>query len=138
MADKKTNQAPPSQDSVDQIRDILFGQHLREFQQRFASLESQMKDKIDQLGNTIEQLNAHLEERLEKLDHTLRNDQHNTANELAAEIQQLEKKLSRKITETEADLCQQIDTRIHQLDDSKTSRNELAGLLRQLAAKLDD
>ncbi len=128
----------PSQDSVDQIRDILFGQHLREFQQRFASLEAQMQDKITELGQAIDQLNTHISQRLDSLDKSLKQEQQETANALAEEIQQLDKQLNRKITETEADLQQQLDSEVSRLDDRKTDRNELAKWLNELAGKLAD
>lgn len=138
MAEKKTNQNAPAQDSVEQIRDILFGQHLREFQQRFTTLEAQMQDKIAELGQTIEQLNTHISQRLDSLDKSLKHSQQQTANELAAEIQQVDKKLNHRITEAEADLSQQLEQQASQLDNRKTDRNELADLLRGLADKLGD
>ncbi len=139
MANKnQAQQTAPSQDSVDQIRDILFGQHLREFQQRFASLEAQMQDKISELGQAIDQLNAHVSQRLDSLDKSLKQEHHETANALAEEIQQLDKQLSRKITETEADIQQQLDSEVSRLNDRKTDRHELARWLNELAGKLTE
>jgi len=138
QAQKSAGESAPAQDSVDQIRDILFGQHLRDFQQRFASLEAQMQDKITELGQAIDQLNSHIGQRLDSLNKSLTQEQQHTANELAEEIQQVEKKLSHKITETEADIQQQLDTQVSRLDDRKTDRHELARWLNELAGKLAD
>lgn len=66
---KKASSGSKSSDSgadeadanVDKIRDILFGQHIRDYDNRFATLEKRLTDSIDKTSRDIEK-------RLERLD----------------------------------------------------------------------
>lgn len=67
MAQKKTEAADPMAGNVDQIREIIFGGHIREYEQRFAALEKSLKDAQARLRKDFE---AELKALKQSLDET--------------------------------------------------------------------
>ncbi len=50
-----TPPSPPASDSVDQIRDILFGRQMAEYEQRFGALEERLIHESRELRETMQQ-----------------------------------------------------------------------------------
>lgn len=91
-------------DSVDRIRDILFGAKVRQFEQKFVSLEETIKKEIanlrDDTRKTIETLEKYTKKEFESLLSQLRTEQterSDSANELSGKLDHLNKTLDKKI-----------------------------------------
>lgn len=54
MADKKSGADGAMAGNVDQIREIIFGGHIREYESRFAALEKSLKEAQDRLRKDFE------------------------------------------------------------------------------------
>lgn len=66
MSTKKQDaaQAQPPPDNVDQIREILFGGHIRAFDERFEAVEKRLSKESDALRKTLENRVLELEKLL--------------------------------------------------------------------------
>ncbi len=92
-------------DSVDRIRDILFGAQVRQFEQKFGSLEDTMRKEIvnlkDETRKTIETLEKYTKKEFESLVTQLKTEQterSDSANELSGKLDNLNKTLDKKIS----------------------------------------
>ncbi len=157
MSESKVPPAPPDapppalfsasspDESLDKVRDILFGAQAREFERRFALLEA------DLLRKTAE-ARAEAEQRLEALEAQLRHDveqlterihaEHQartqTINGVSTELQKLTRQLDDKIlelgqhtTEAQEDIRQQL------VDEAKLLTNQLEQQSEDLQAALN-
>ena len=59
-----TDQVKPSGDNVDQIREILFGSHIRAVDERFETVEARLSRESDELRKTLENRILELEKLL--------------------------------------------------------------------------
>lgn len=131
-------------ESLDKVRDILFGAQSREFERRFALLEE------DLLRKTAE-ARAEAHQRLEALEAQLRNDveqltgrlqaEHNARSEtisaLTAEVQKLTRQLDDKITElAQQSTDAQDDIRQQLVDEAKLLSNQIEQQSEDLQAAL--
>ena len=126
--------------SVDQIRDILFGAQMKSYEERFSALEARLidearalRDDIQKRFNTLEKnLDAERDERGEataKLVDELRD----TAKAIADRAEQDRNALKAEL----ADARDAIVKRLDSLQNAKTDRAALSGLLREMAAELE-
>ena len=64
--------------NVDKIREILFGGQMRDYEQRFADLESRLTKNIDLISNNLEKrmerLDVYAKRELDKLSETLKDE----------------------------------------------------------------
>jgi hypothetical protein len=131
--------------NVDQIRDILFGTQMRNYEKRFVRLEERLSKELTQLReDTRKQFSAletffknELEELIERLageqkERTLRDEQ------LGAELEALSKaleakaaELDEKLTKTARDIRQQL------LGQSKTLSDDIQAKYAELSASLE-
>lgn len=139
--------------SVDKIRDILFGNQMRDFERRFSQME-------DRLGKATKDLRDETHKRLEVLERFFRKEQEALKDRLKSETDQrededkklsddlkravssLKKELNRaeeKLLELTTELRQQILEQSKTLSEEIQSKNELASeALRNTAQGLDD
>jgi uncharacterized protein YfbU (UPF0304 family) len=108
--------------NVDQIRDIIFGAQLRDYDSRLAKVESgftllqqEMRDRIDQLKDS---LSAELKTTVDALEKKLKL-YHATNQEECFELRQQVDRLSRKFSTSIQTLDETLDTQ------TQTLRNEL-------------
>ena len=108
--------------NVDQIRDIIFGAQLRDYDSRLAKVESgftllqqEMRDRIDQMKDS---LSAELKTTVEALEKKLKL-YHATSQEECFELRQQVDRLSRKFSTSIQTLDETLDTQ------TQTLRNEL-------------
>ena len=125
-------------DSVNQIRDILFGEQVKIIEQRFVQLESNLSKTINDLAKKVEQNNSELKAKIDKSNKELQEDTANLAQQHSEDIKNLESAINNKIIETESDLVNQIQSGLQKLDNKASHRNELAQLLKDMAGKLSD
>ena len=137
MSNKKPDNNS-SIDSVDQIRNILFGEQIALIEKRFAELEKKLLNKISQLTDNLNKSNSDLSSQLAKSNKDLQSESNSLSQEQAAELKSLELAVNNRITETESDLINQMQSGLEKIDHKASHRNELASLLKELADKLAD
>ena len=125
-------------DSVDQIRNILFGEQIAMIEKRFSELEKKLLKKIDQLADNLNKSNSDLSNQLAKSNKELQSESNSMSQNQAAELKSLGLAVNNRITETESDLLNQLQSGLEKIDHKASHRNELAGLLKELADKLAD
>lgn len=109
--------SPSSPDeSLDKVRDILFGAQAREFERRFAMLEA------DLLRKTAE-ARAEAEQRLEAVEAQLRQDVEHLTDRIQSEHQARAQTINAVTTELQS-LTRQLEDRITQLDQHSTEAQE--------------
>lgn len=67
MTDQTDNKAPSDGRTVDAIRDLIFGQQMRDYDSRFADLEKSLKDRLEALSQSVDGEVKQLESTLEAL-----------------------------------------------------------------------
>lgn len=135
MAKDKNSQAP---DSVDQIRNILFGEQIALIEKRFEAMEKSMNNSLNKLSEQLQSNNAETNKNLKSLQSQSSSDLDTFSNQHQKDIQTLDKSINNKITEVESDLLNQIQEGLSQLDHKASHRNDLATLLKNMADKLSD
>ena len=137
MSEKK-QKSSTNLDSVDQIRNILFGEQINVIEQRFAKLEEGLTKAIDALSKKNEQANKALLSKIESTNKALQSDNSQLASQHAEDLKSMESAINNKIIETESELLNQIQSGLKDLDNKASHRNELAELLKEMAIKLAD
>ena len=135
---KNTQTKDSSIDSVDQIRNILFGEQVKIFENKFAQLEDKLTNSIEQLSNRVDAAIQNLDTQIEASSNQSQSDNTGLAKQHAKDLQIIESTLNNKITETESELLNQIQSGLDKLDSKASHRNELAQLLKDMAGKLAD
>jgi DNA repair exonuclease SbcCD ATPase subunit len=159
--------------NVDQIRDILFGGQMRDYERRFQELEERSRKELDKLRSEVvkrlEQIDSLIHDNQErsgqqfkKLEQDLRASSAQSDERLNSAQKQLKQDLS-SIDDKHDKAAQTLRERLHklasesqdslraraeelaadmqrqfaQLHDQKTARDELAGLLTEMAMRLN-
>ena len=131
----------PSVDSIEQIRDIIFGTQMREYSERFANLEKRLVDENKALQ---ESLTSRIDEALQSLDQerALRKaGLDDLMDQLAIQSKELHK-ANGAIQQSLGDELDNIkQTFTSQFDDAEKTKKEqsahLGALFRQLAEQLE-
>jgi DNA anti-recombination protein RmuC len=121
-AEEPMTSAPVADESLDKVRDILFGAQSREFERRFALLEA------DLLRKTAE-ARAEAHQRLETLEAQLRQEVQQLTDQIKAEHQGRAQTIT-ALTSDLNNLTQALDNKINQLEEQ--SSQEQGALRRQL------
>lgn len=132
MNDKKKQKI----DSVDQIRDILFGEQVALIEDRFVKLEKNLTTAIDKLSGKVEVSNKDLKKQIDESNKKMTSDSSNLAEEQSVAINGLETTIQNKIVEMESELLNQIQAGLQKLDEKASHRKDLARLLKEMADKL--
>ena len=138
--------------SVDKIRDILFGGHIEEYEQRFVRLEQLVARFAGELeertAKRIDALEAQLRKDLDRLGESLKAEQENRSGqtkELARDVKDLGKTVQKQLSDVEAQLRSsersvrdQLTEQIDALRAEKTDRATLGALLAEVAMRLTE
>lgn len=127
--------------SVDQIRDIIFGAQMRDYEERFTALEARLIEEARALREDVQDRFRELERNIEiergergaatdKVIEELRS----TASSIGERSDRDRAELQNQITETR----DAIMTRLDELQDAKTDRRALSVLLREMADELEE
>ena len=160
MADKKVDDDAMA-GNVDQIREIIFGGHIREYATRFAALEKSLKDaqarlrkdfeaQLKVLSDALEQEVADRRNADEGLDGLLQNQGGELGNELDATEKRLnqradelskalaaaQKALESEMTKQGNAFTRDLNKTNERLEENKVARDELAKLLTGVATSL--
>jgi len=154
MAVKKKGNGPAESaddQSIEQIREIIFGQHIRIYEQRFSKLEAQLKKSAGELeksiNSQIQKLQKNLagaaseadsrvaaefkqrDSQLNKLDKNLedfRMDAQNQMGDMEGDLRQALKELHMELLGTRKDLAKQTDAGFLKLEQAlKTQTGKL-------------
>ncbi|PLS68037.1 MAG: hypothetical protein CV045_10145 [Cyanobacteria bacterium M5B4] len=123
--------------NIDQIRDIIFGSHLREYNSRFEKLESDLSNVHQELRDRIHELKVSFTtelriavEALEKKLRTLQTTAEAERNDLRQQIERLNRKSSSSIEKLTEDLEQASATLREEIIETKDKLQEDARSLR--------
>lgn len=147
MSAKEKKEPQSSQDattplgSVDQIRDIIFGAQMRDYEERFSALESRLIDEARALREDVQNRFEALEQNLQaergergaatdKVIEELRS----TARSIGERSDKDREELQSQIAETRDAIMARLD----ELQDAKTDRAALSELLREMADELEE
>jgi DNA anti-recombination protein RmuC len=131
-------------ESVDRIRDILFGAQVRQYEQKFSSLEETIRKEVvnlrDDTRKTIETLEKYTRTELESLLSQLKNEQSersDSASDLSGKLDNLNKSLDKKINRLdEKTNAGQHDLQEQILQQSKNLMKEIQQLHAEISATL--
>ena len=158
--------------NVDQIREILFGGQMRDYDGRFADLEKQLNQRLDRMSaefeKRIERLNNYAKREIDKLSERLKTERKDRvadiksgardlkdmtnqvegwfgevedrldteAKDLRNAMHEQSDELAALITETRDQLNAALVSETRDLADAKLAREDLAGLLSEVALRL--
>lgn len=129
------NHAPEGTEtgSVDKIRDIIFGNQMREYETRFLRLEQRILKEIsvlqDEMGKRCDALEQYLNKEVESMDARLKSEQRLRAEsdeQLSVEIKEAARSISTGIDRMEQS----------QIKDSRELRQQLLELNKELSAEI--
>lgn len=126
--------------NIDQIRDILFGSQQREFDHRFAQIESELALLSRDFQDRIEEVKASFDDRFrqihESVDKRFKQNATTTQEELA-ELRQQNDRLNRRFDTNLSDLDRTFEERVADLNGRLTeTRNKLAEDVRTLRSQI--
>src|SRR6185295_11716807 len=101
---------PPSHNNIEKIRSILFGNHIRDYEARFARLE-------EQLSKEVAELRADFRRRGDALESYVRQEIDSVNERLSGEYEGRSSALSELQSGLE-ELSQGLDKKTHQLDET--------------------
>ncbi len=142
---KSDSGAAAEADNVDKIRDILFGNQMREMDQRFASLEKSLARDLDKLRNDnilqIESLKSYVESEIDILGSKLGAEEKARIegdDELEDQLKQQVKLIDKKL----ADLGKQLDKTAREINQkmlkqSQDFSNELNNQINEARERMD-
>ncbi|MFC3194754.1 hypothetical protein ACFODZ_10940 [Marinicella sediminis] len=131
MADNKNNA-----NSVDQIRDILFGEQTKNIEKRFAQLEAEINKQFNGIKNKMEALDKQLSQNLATLEKQSNQGLDHLSADQNERLAQLEQQLKNTIIDTEASILSELQQKTDALDENLTHRKELASLLKKMADQI--
>ncbi len=133
-------------DNVDKIRDILFGNQMRDFDRKFDQLEQRLADEIDNLRKEnslqIESLQTYLDSEIAILSSKLSNEEQTRINELD-DLDETLKKNIKQIDTKILDLANLLDTQAREtnqkvLKQSQDFNAEMNQQLDLIKKRMDD
>lgn len=112
-------------EGIDQVREIIFGAQMRQYEQRFARLEATMHERLHHLEAAMK---AQLESQEQR-----RSAAHS---ELHSHFSAQITYLLDQMRQNHSELANAIDARLRELGTAKTDRSSLSALLHEVAARL--
>ena len=131
-------EAPPS---VDQIRDIIFGSQMQEYEKRFLALEQRLLKESKALRDELRESFKALEKRQEEereLRESSSNDFQKTFEQKVAELIEHAARDRESLEQALAAAREDITSRLDELNHAKTDREALSTLLRDVASELEN
>lgn len=124
-------------ESVDQIRQIIFGGQMRDYASRFDRLEQDLvRESADIRALMDQRLNA-LESMVRRELETLEQRRASSDNELSNNLNEQVALLVEQIRQHHSQLSNVLDQRFAELRHAKTDRATLAALLREVAQRIE-
>lgn len=140
------NGEPAESDNVDKIRDILFGNQMREVEQRFARLEKSLANDLSAMRNEnalqIDSLKTFIESEIEILGSKLSGEEQSrieNVDELDDKVKQSVKQIDKKISDVVKSLdknSRDVNQKI--LKQSQDFNNELSNQITEARERMDN
>ncbi len=119
--------------SLDKVRDILFGSQARDYEKRFARLEERLTKEANELKNDVKRrfdmLESYIKRELETLGERLRseqNERHDNDTQLSNEIKQMSNNFERRASQLDELLMRmQRELRDQMLEQSKDLSDDI-------------
>ena len=127
------DQASPGT-SVEQIRDIIFGAQMRDYEHRFSELERRLQESIDVLRREMD-------ERFQSADHRLGEEmghRERDVHDLRRSLEETDHRLRDDLAAARRDLSANLGSAADDLSHRKADRGLLADLFRQAAAQIEN
>ncbi len=143
---KATESDTETGDNVDKIRDILFGQQLRDFERKFAQIEDRLNSDLEALRGESQRQNdslqTYIDSEAEILSGKLKTESETRQQQLD-DLQDELKKLARQIDSRLADLAEQLEQQARDfnqklLKHSQEASAELKKQQEQLRQRMDE
>ena len=138
------DEASAATDSMQQVRELLFGEYQRAVDARLEQAFSRLEALRDETGQAALGLENRLLDQLQRLDKDTGSQIQSLAEELRAELQSVTTGLEQRIEDLQTlmqsehqRMAQETQAQLDRLESAKTSRIQLADLMRQLADSLD-
>lgn len=139
MADKNAN-------SVDKIRDLIFGSQMKDFEIKFNELNDTLKvleEKIDNLSSSTYKDKTKLKELIDTTDKSLQEQLAHQKDKFVTKLKVLKenvedenKKMADTMAQMQSDIHATIEKNISSLSDDKLSRDAMAKMLLDVAMKI--
>ncbi len=115
-----------SKDNIGQIRDLIFGAQMDEYQQKFKTLEKEIDQIRQQMSASFEELKKSLE--------NLKTQNENSHQKLTEQIGGTEAKLEKHLKATERQLKEMLD----QLGSETITKRQLGDIFAEVVSRLRD
>lgn len=125
-------------DSVDQIRDILFGEQTKNIEKKFAKMEAEISNQFSALKKQLDAMNKQITTNMKKMENASNQGLDNLQTDHTDRMQAIEDSLNNRIIETEASILGELQDKSNDLDQRLTHRNELSELLRKMADQISE
>lgn len=125
-------------DSVDQIRDILFGEQTKNIEKKFASLETDINNQLGGIKKQLDALSKLINNNAKKIENQTSQNITSLQTDHSERMEAIETSLQNKIIETEASILGELQERSNDLDHRLTHRNDLSELLKKLADQISE
>ncbi|MCX7552874.1 hypothetical protein OS175_03195 [Marinicella sp. S1101] len=125
-------------DSVDQIRDILFGEQTKNIEKKFAKMEADINSQFNALKKQLEAINKQLSANMKSMENANNKSLDNLQADHSDRMQAIEQELKNRIIETEASILGELQEKSNDLDHRLTHRNDLSELLRKMADQISE
>ncbi len=130
--------------NVDQIRDIIFGSQMRDYESRFQRLEERLLNELttmrNETGNRVDSLESYMRSELDALNNRLgkeRDEREADDKELSEDLKKLSKELLRKLSHLDDSVASQNrDLREQLLTQSKSLSADINSTREQLNSAL--
>jgi len=148
MAKKQNQKQNPSatnsgamDGNVDQIREILFGAHIRDYEQRFSDLEKRLNQNFERLSNDfekrLERVNAYAKREIDRLTEQFKSERKDRMAENRQGLKELEE-LTNQVETWFAEVEEQFDVESRELRTTLLEQNdELAVMIQETRDSVD-
>ena len=131
-------------DSMEQIRELLFGEQQRSNEAHLQRADSRIDELRKHTQETLGEAEQRLNSRLEQLNNDNKDNQQDLQAELREGLQSLQQQLEQRIDDLQtllqseqAELARQLGAEQDRLQTDKVNRSQMAQLLKQLATQLE-
>jgi len=137
---KHANSGDIPMGNVDQIRDIIFGSQMRDYESRFQGLEKRLMDELaasrKEVGNRVDALETYMHSEMDALNERLsveRSERENEDKEISDELKKTAKEILKKLSSLDESVAKQNrELRQQLLEQSKTLSSDIESTKTQL------
>jgi len=115
---------PTQQNNIEQIRDLIFGQQMQDYQQKFDQLTEEVAEMKRSMNASFEKINKALD--------SLAADGKHANSDLLARINDTDNRFKEMLAATE----NRLNALLNQLDDQSAKRDQLADYLVEMGNRL--